>query len=239
MYEYRSRPNYHRPWHKRVHAFVEPPVIPRRRTQSVDPLRRWSANLVSDGESNNRYPKEFKHSNNDAKDNLGSPIKHEQSPIHCDYTNKENAPSSRKMSNEEIDNILNNIRRSKSSVSRTGFGHDVLMSQKIPEPPGDPPPPLPSRRPSQEYATEYQRSPFGRHENVPPCVRRSRNREAKRSSINSSPHLQNNENANNVQEPKNYSYALHKTNSTKDFQPSSENASLPSNNKIGNQMDNR
>ena len=133
------------------------------------------------------------------------------------------------MSNEEIDNLLNNIRRSKSSVSRTGFGHDVLMSQKIPEPPGAPPPPLPSRRPSQEYASEYQRSPFGRHENVPPCVRRSRNREAERSSINSSPQLRGNENMNNCNKPKHYPYVL---------KPSSENVSLPTDTPIGNQMDN-
>ena len=103
MYEYRSRPNYHRPWHKRVHAFVEPPVIPiRRRTQSVDPLRRWSTSLVSDGESNNRYQNEPKHSNNNSNDNLGSAIKHGQSPILGQHTNKGNTPSGKKMSNEEM-----------------------------------------------------------------------------------------------------------------------------------------
>ena len=228
MYEYRSRPNYHRPWHKRVHAFVEPPVVPRRRTQSVDPLRRWSANLTSDGNHNNRYQNEPDYSNNNSKDILCGTSRIEKSPIHTESNYHENLPRSRKMSNDEIDNILNNIRRSKSTVTKTGFGHDVLTSQKIPDPPGDPPPPLPARRPSQEYASEYQRSPFGRHENVPPCVRRSRNREAKRSSANSLSHPQNDIKADTTQEPKVYSSTSHYT--TKDFKPWTENVSNSSNN---------
>ena len=218
MYEYRSRPNYHRPWHKRVHAFVEPPVVPRRRTQSVDPLRRWSATIVTDGDHNNRYQNESKRSNSNSNDSLGSTLRVEKSPIRGESSCHENAPRNKKMSNEEIDNILNNIRRSKSSVSRTGFGHDVLMSQKIPSPPGDPPPPLPTRRPSQEYTNEYQRSPFGRHENVPPCVRRSRNREAKRSATNNSPTQQSNFSANTTYEAKVYPNKSQNNQSNNDYE---------------------
>ena len=179
MYEYKSRPSYHRPWHKRVHAFVEPPV-PRRRTQSVDPLRRSSfggrfaeCNIQLHTDSKPNY-----------NENLGTPSGHEGRPGRCEYRNQQNAQNT-KMSSNEIDQILNNIHRSKSSVSKTGFGHEVLMSQKIPEPPAAPPPPLP-RRPSQELSNEYQRSPFGQQQGSFACTRRSRNREAKRPLITDS-----------------------------------------------------
>ena len=179
MYEYKSKPSYHRPWHKRVHAFVEPP-LPRRRAQSVDPLRRSSFGGKV-GDCNSQLHSDYK-PNYDG--NVGTTSGHEDRPGRCQY-GKQNNGKNTKMSSNEIDQILNNIRRSKSSVSKTGFGHDVLMSQKIPEPPAAPPPPLP-RRPSQELSNEYQRSPFGQQQGTSACTRRSRNREAKRPLITNS-----------------------------------------------------
>ena len=232
MYEYKNKPSYHRPWHKRVHAFIPPPVPTRRRTQSVDPLRRHS-DVFS--ESQFTFPSDSKHANTNCYDNFDKPSRHETTFGQHEFGIQENPRIEAKISNNEIDNILNKIRRSRSNVSNKGFGYDVLMSQKVPARPTVPPPPLP-RRVSQDLSTEYQRSPFGHSENYTPCHRRSRNREV-RKTYTASPQTQ--YHGKSFQTPKrpDCSQDISHTPSNISKNPSVERVPLASNNLAGKPND--
>ena len=206
MYEYKSRPSYHRPWHKRVHAFVPPPIPDRRRTQSASPLTR-KCRLAEDSDSRNEY-----------LSRRTSPARYKDShcpnnTVTCNNGNYEDDRNDRtndndRISNIEIDMILSNIRRSKSNVSKAGFGHEVLKSEVRPSPPVAPPPPLPTRG-LQDISNEYQRSPFGPSQTPASTSRRSRNRDIKKN-ISTQPQFDHCTISNNARRPSNSSHdSLH------------------------------
>ena len=157
MYEYRFRPSYHRLWYTRVHSFVSPPI--QRRTQSLDPSR--GSNLGYDHSWFNKgSPADSNNAPRDYIDSCNNPPNSNYPSKLCSYHNEnEDQKQGTKLSNNEIDQILTHIRRSRSVITDKGFNDDFRTFERRPDQPKMSPPPLPKTE-SHQFSNVPQNPSF-------------------------------------------------------------------------------